>query len=54
MLGGNMGDRIRIFRWHCLPVAASLGISLLASSIYETAAWGKADQPAFLNQVLRR
>jgi 2-amino-4-hydroxy-6-hydroxymethyldihydropteridine diphosphokinase len=23
-----------------------------ASSIYETAAWGKNDQPAFLNQVL--
>ncbi len=51
-LGSNQGDR------QAQLVAATaalqqLGFSLqLASSLYETAAWGLEDQPAFLNQVL--
>lgn len=52
MIGGNIGDRFfflgeatRLISQHCGQISRS-------SSIYETAAWGKEDQPAFLNQVL--
>lgn len=52
LTGGNMGNRQeqletakRLLDEHCGKVTA-------ASSFYETAAWGKTDQPAFLNQAL--
>ena len=52
LIGGNIGDRFyflgeasRLISQQCGPIARS-------SAIYETAAWGKEDQPAFLNQVL--
>ncbi len=52
LTGSNMGDRagflsgaLQLIREQCGPVPA-------VSSIYETAAWGKTDQPAFLNQAL--
>src|SRR5690606_6131161 len=32
--------------------ATQVGPIVQSSSLYETAAWGKTDQPAFLNQVL--
>lgn len=52
LLGTNLGDR-----WNNLircreMIAKDIGNILKASSIYETAAWGKTDQPSFLNQVL--
>jgi 2-amino-4-hydroxy-6-hydroxymethyldihydropteridine diphosphokinase len=52
LLGTNLGDR-----WNNLircreMIAKEVGNILQASSIYETAAWGKTDQPSFLNQVL--
>ncbi len=51
-LGGNLGDRREMMR------AAIAGIRELldgvqASSLYESAAWGVTDQPAFLNAVVR-
>jgi 2-amino-4-hydroxy-6-hydroxymethyldihydropteridine diphosphokinase len=52
LIGGNVGDREKNFAMakayidqHCGPVVQS-------SSLYETAAWGKTDQPSFLNQAL--
>jgi len=52
LIGGNIGDRFfflgeaqRLISQQCGPVTSS-------SAVYETAAWGKEDQPAFLNQVL--
>lgn len=52
LIGGNIGDRFyflgeasRLISQQCGPISRS-------SAIYETAAWGKEDQPAFLNQVL--
>lgn len=33
-------------------IAAAIGSIVQQSSIYQTAAWGKTDQPDFLNQVL--
>lgn len=33
-------------------LASALGAPVAVSSLYETAAWGKTDQAAFINQVL--
>ncbi|MBC8033551.1 MAG: 2-amino-4-hydroxy-6-hydroxymethyldihydropteridine diphosphokinase [Chitinophagaceae bacterium] len=52
LTGSNMGDRIN----HLDKAAESIEASGMAvterSPVYETGAWGKTDQPAFLNQVL--
>jgi 2-amino-4-hydroxy-6-hydroxymethyldihydropteridine diphosphokinase len=52
LTGGNMGNRkamllqaIQLLNEYCGKVTAE-------SSLYETAAWGKTDQSAFLNQAL--
>jgi 2-amino-4-hydroxy-6-hydroxymethyldihydropteridine diphosphokinase len=52
LTGGNLGNRRenlaaarKLLEKQCGEIAA-------ASSFYETAAWGKTDQPAFLNQAL--
>ena len=52
LIGGNLGDRkknlltaISLINEQCGPLTRS-------SSIYETEAWGKTDQPSFLNQAL--
>ena len=51
LIGGNIGDRFhyleeakRLISQQCGPISRN-------SAVYETAAWGKEDQPAFLNQV---
>lgn len=52
LTGGNIGNREHslssareLINLHCGTIAA-------ASSLYETAAWGKTEQPSFLNQAL--
>lgn len=52
LTGSNLNDREKnlnaakeLLEIHCGKVTRS-------SSLYETAAWGKTDQPAFLNQAL--
>jgi len=52
LTGGNQGNRketlakaIELINKHC-------GKIIQSSALYETAAWGKTDQPAFLNQAL--
>lgn len=52
LLGGNLGNREEhlqqardLIRTHCGTIHAE-------SSVYETAAWGNTDQPAFLNQAI--
>ncbi len=52
LLGGNMGDRTARLQEAATRVAAKAGTIVRASSFYETAAWGKTDQPDFLNQVI--
>lgn len=51
--GGNMGDRKRFLLEAKKAIEKQCGLVLDQSSIYETAAWGKEDQEAFLNQVLK-
>ncbi len=51
-LGSNLGDRAQNLR-NSIPLLAPKVQSVLQSSIYETEPWGYADQPAFLNQVIK-
>jgi len=53
LTGGNIGDR-KNYLWRAKKeIEERCGKILKQSSIYETAAWGKEDQEAFLNQVLK-
>jgi len=52
LTGGNQGDRLQNLARASAEIE-KLGRVLAISSIYETAAWGKTDQPDFLNQVIQ-
>ena len=52
LLGTNLGDRKKNLSIARNAIEVSVGTILKASSIYQTAAWGKTDQPDFLNQAL--
>ncbi|HEX7847337.1 MAG TPA: 2-amino-4-hydroxy-6-hydroxymethyldihydropteridine diphosphokinase [Chitinophagaceae bacterium] len=52
LTGGNMGNRQENLAKAQELIGEQCGIITRASSLYETAAWGKTDQPAFLNQAL--
>ena len=53
LLGSNSGDRPGHLRQTIEFIENEIGHLLARSKIYETAPWGKADQPDFLNQVLQ-
>lgn len=52
LLGANLGDREKSLAQAIKLLAAEIGNVTRVSSIYETAAWGKTDQPSFLNQAI--
>jgi 2-amino-4-hydroxy-6-hydroxymethyldihydropteridine diphosphokinase len=52
LTGGNIGDREQSLAMARELIESDCGEITHASSLYETAAWGKTDQPAFLNQAL--
>ncbi|MBC5992481.1 2-amino-4-hydroxy-6-hydroxymethyldihydropteridine diphosphokinase [Pontibacter cellulosilyticus] len=52
LLGGNLGDRLSYLRQARESITQRVGSIMHTSKVYETAAWGKTDQPTFLNQVL--
>lgn len=52
LLGSNLGDRALYLQQAQDKIASQVGFLHRSSGIYETAAWGKTDQPSFLNQVL--
>lgn len=52
LLGSNLGNRAALLAQARARLAATAGVVEAESGIYETAAWGREDQPAFLNQVL--
>jgi 2-amino-4-hydroxy-6-hydroxymethyldihydropteridine diphosphokinase len=52
LIGGNMGDRLQNLHQAIALIAATCGPVIQQSAVYETAAWGKTDQAAFLNQAL--
>ena len=52
LLGTNLGDRWDNLELCKARIAAEIGEIIVKSSVYKTAAWGKTDQPDFLNQVV--
>lgn len=53
LTGGNLGDRVANLAKAREIISQQCGHINAFSSLYETAAWGKTDQPAFLNQAIR-
>lgn len=53
LTGGNMGKREENLALAREAIQAYCGEIKAVSSLYETAAWGKTDQPSFLNQALQ-
>ena len=52
LLGSNLGDRELLLENAIKMIAKEIGKVFATSSVYETAAWGKTDQPSFLNLAL--
>jgi 2-amino-4-hydroxy-6-hydroxymethyldihydropteridine diphosphokinase len=52
LLGSNEGDRISWFQKAMDELQQTVGRIITKSPLYETAAWGKEDQPDFLNMAL--
>jgi len=52
LTGGNEGDRFFHMQEARTNIELICGQLLQVSSLYETAPWGKTDQPDFLNQVI--
>ena len=52
LLGSNMGARLQLLDNAIAKISNQIGEILERSSVYETAAWGKTDQPNFLNVAI--
>ncbi|HEY1063562.1 MAG TPA: 2-amino-4-hydroxy-6-hydroxymethyldihydropteridine diphosphokinase [Daejeonella sp.] len=52
LLGSNLGNRRKYIASAISEIQSKLGSIGQRSSIYQTASWGKHDQPDFLNQVI--
>lgn len=52
LTGGNLGNRLQNLQNAATLIEKSIGKIEQASSVYETAAWGFTEQPAFFNQAL--
>lgn len=52
LTGGNIGDRFANLNKAGKLIQKYTGAIVKKSDVYETAAWGLIEQPAFLNQVL--
>jgi 2-amino-4-hydroxy-6-hydroxymethyldihydropteridine diphosphokinase len=52
LIGANLGDRSQNLEKAIRLIKDNCGNIVMFSSIYETAAWGKTDQAAFLNQSI--
>lgn len=53
LLGGNLGDRAKTLSEALAGIGQQIGKITAQSLVYETAAWGVTDQPAFFNQVVQ-
>ena len=49
LLGSNLGDRALLLEEATRLISEKVGEVFAKSAVYETAAWGKTDQPSFLN-----
>jgi 2-amino-4-hydroxy-6-hydroxymethyldihydropteridine diphosphokinase len=53
LLGSNLGNSRELLEEAIRNVGIHLGEIIETSKLYKTAPWGKAEQPPFLNQVVR-
>jgi 2-amino-4-hydroxy-6-hydroxymethyldihydropteridine diphosphokinase len=53
LLGSNLGNREGYLQKAIDLIETELGVVTQKSSIYETEAWGKTDEPNYLNQVVK-
>ena len=53
LTGSNLGDRNEFLDKALEKIKAKAGQVLAVSSIFESAPWGKTDQPSFLNQAIK-
>jgi 2-amino-4-hydroxy-6-hydroxymethyldihydropteridine diphosphokinase len=53
LIGGNIGDREKNLETAKSLIQLYCGKVTKSSSLYQTAPWGKTNQPAFLNQALQ-
>lgn len=52
LLGSNLGNREEYLNKAIEAIAEKVGSISSTSSVYETEAWGKTDQPGFLNLAI--
>ena len=52
LLGSNLGDRRGLIDEAIIKIGEQIGAVVARSANYETDAWGKEDQPSFLNVAL--
>ena len=52
LLGSNQGEPEKKLAAARLQIEMQLGMILKTSAVYQTKAWGKTDQPDFLNQIV--
>jgi 2-amino-4-hydroxy-6-hydroxymethyldihydropteridine diphosphokinase len=52
IIGGNLGNRVENLQRCRQAIEDRIGAIVQSSGIYETAAWGNEEDPAYLNQVL--
>ena len=52
LLGSNLGNREEILSQAITAIQENVGLIISQSKYYETPAWGKTDQPDFLNIAL--
>ncbi|MES2279657.1 MAG: 2-amino-4-hydroxy-6-hydroxymethyldihydropteridine diphosphokinase [Bacteroidota bacterium] len=52
LLGSNLGDRFIYLDQAIAGITANIGTVIRESSVYETGAWGKTNQPDYLNKVV--
>jgi 2-amino-4-hydroxy-6-hydroxymethyldihydropteridine diphosphokinase len=52
LLGSNQGNRLDYLMEASRAIHQRIGSIEKSSSVYETSAWGKTDQPDFLNRTL--
>jgi 2-amino-4-hydroxy-6-hydroxymethyldihydropteridine diphosphokinase len=52
LLGSNLGDSKKFISNAIVAIEKKIGLVKAKSALYQTAAWGKLDQPEFINQVI--
>jgi 2-amino-4-hydroxy-6-hydroxymethyldihydropteridine diphosphokinase len=52
LLGSNLGDSKKYISNAIVEIEREIGVVQAKSALYQTEAWGKLDQPEFINQVI--